>query len=123
MAAEETTSSTAAATEQAPYELSAEKMMQDNLLVLALIFFIFYFILIRPQQRRMKAHTAMMKSLQKGNKVLAAGGIIGSIVKFEGDEVAVLEVSQGVKIRVARASITEVLAADAPGIGETANDN
>ena len=76
-----------------PYDLSAEKMMKDNLLVLGLLFFIFYFILIRPQQKRVKAHREMMKSLQKGNKVIAAGGIIGTISKFEGDDVVVVEIA------------------------------
>src|ERR1700743_1103130 len=93
------------APDQVPYELSAEKMMQDNLLILALIFFIFYFILIRPQQKRLKTHQALMKSLQKGNKVMTSGGIIGSIVKFEGDDVVVVEVSPDVRVRIARSAI------------------
>lgn len=124
MAAEDNTTATTTADGQssAPYELSSEKMMSDNLLVLGLIFFIFYFILIRPQQKRVKAHGEMMKALQKGNKVIAAGGIIGTITKFEGDDVVVVEIAPDTKIRVARASISEVLT-DTPGIGQTANDN
>jgi preprotein translocase subunit YajC len=105
---------------QAPYELSAEKMMTDNLLILGLIFFIFYFILIRPQQKRIKAHQAMLQSLQKGSKVMTSGGIIGNIVKFEGDTIVVVEIAQGVKVRVARGSITEVVSDVG---GESANDN
>ena len=110
--------STAPAT---PYDLSAEKMMTDNLMVLGLLFFIFYFILIRPQQKKLKAHQAMMKALAKGNKVMTTGGIIGTITKFESDNVIVLEIAQGVKIRIARAAVSEVVSATSTG--ESANDN
>jgi len=116
-----TTSQTAPA-DQVPYELSGEKMMTDNLLVLGLLFFIFYFILIRPQQKRVKEHQNMMKSLAKGNRVITSGGLIGVIAKFEGDEIVVLEVAPNTKVRVTRQSIAEVRD-NSVGIGETANDN
>lgn len=107
--------------EEVPYDLSAEKMMKDNLLILGLLFFIFYFILIRPQQKRVKLHTEMMKSLQKGSKVITNGGLIGTIVKFEGDSVVVLEIAQSVRVRVAKSAISEVT--DHKNTSESANDN
>lgn len=118
MAAPETTAQIADG--QIPHELSAEKMMMDNLLILGLLFFIFYFLLIRPQQKRVRAHQNLMKSLAKGNRVMTSGGIIGTVVKFDGEDVVVLEVAQGVKIRIARASVTEVVSEKG---GESANDN
>lgn len=120
-----TTSATVAASgqqPQTPYELSAEKMMMDNLFLLGTLFFIFYFILIRPQQKRLKIHRDMLKSLQKGSKVLTTGGIIGTIMKFEGDDIVVIEIAQGVKVRIARSAISE-LASDKVAAGESANDN
>ncbi len=115
-----TTAEGASETEQ-PYQLSAEKMMMDNLFILGMLFFIFYFILIRPQQRRLKMQREMMKSLAKGNKVMTTGGIIGTIHKFEGDDIVVVEVAQGVKLRMARSSISEVVSDKVTG--ESANDN
>lgn len=108
-------------TPEVPPELTPEKMMQDNLMLLGLIFFIFYFMLIRPQQKRLKQHQAMMKSIQKGNKIVTSGGLMGTVTKLEGDDVIVLEVAQGVKVRVARAAVSEVR--DSTGTVETANDN
>ena len=84
-------------------------------------FFIFYFILIRPQQRRLKTQRDMMKALEKGNKILTTGGIIGTISKFEGDDVVVVEIAQGVKIRMSRAAVSEVISDKS--VGESANDN
>jgi preprotein translocase subunit YajC len=104
-----------------PYQLTAEKMMQDNLLILGLLFFIFYFILIRPQQKRLKAHQTMLKSLQKGNKVMTSGGIIGTIIRFDGDDIAIVEIAQGIKVRVARSAISDVVTDT--GASESANDN
>lgn len=117
-----TTAETAATAGQTPYELSAEKMMMDNLTVLAMLFFVFYFILIRPQQKRVKKHQEMMKSLAKGNRVVTSGGLIGVISKFEGDDVAVLEIAPNTKIRVVKSSVVEVKDA-AVGVSDTANDN
>lgn len=108
-------------TPEVPYQLSAEKMMMDNLFILASLFFIFYFLLIRPQQKRVKLQQEMLKGLAKGNKVITSGGLIGTIVKFEGDDIVVLEVAQNVKLRVARAAVSEVMS-DKAG-AESANDN
>ena len=117
----QTTTSTAAPTPaEAGIEVSANKMMLDNLMLLAAVFFIFYFILLRPQQQRMKAHKDLVSKLKKGDKVITSGGLLGSIAKLEGDHVVVLEVAQGVKVRVSRASITELSSSDT---SESANDN
>lgn len=118
-ATQATTASTAGAVQ---YDISAEKMMTDNLLILGALFFIFYFILIRPQQKRLKIHQGMLKNLAKGDKVLTSGGIIGSIVKFEGNDVVVLEIAQNIKVRVAKSAISEKVSEKA-GAGESANDN
>ncbi|NBO19055.1 MAG: preprotein translocase subunit YajC [Proteobacteria bacterium] len=106
--------------EETPYQLSAEKMMMDNLFILGMLFFIFYFLLIRPQQKRLKMHQEMMKTLQKGNKIMSTGGIIGTIIKFEGDDIVVVEVAQNVRVRMARSAISEVLSDKST---ESANDN
>lgn len=105
----------------APYELSAEKMMMDNLLILGMLFFIFYFILIRPQQRRVRMHQEMMKGLQKNDKVITNGGLIGTITKFEGDDVVLLEIAPNIKVRVSRGSVSEVMGDKKEG--DSANDN
>lgn len=108
--------------ETVPYELSAEKMMMDNFVILGVLFFILYFLLIRPQQKRFKEHQAMMKALKKGVKVITSGGIIGVITKLEGDDIVVVEIAQGVRVRVAKSSISEITDDKSAG-GESANDN
>lgn len=111
-----------AGAEPVPYDLSAEKMLVDNLVILGALFAILYFMLIRPQQKRVKDHMAMMKALKKGVKVITSGGLIGSITKLEGDDIVVLEIAQGVRVRVAKSSISEITDDKSAG-GESANDN
>ena len=78
--------------------------------------------LIKPQQKRVKQHQEMMKSLKKGIKIITNGGIIGTIIKFEGDDIAVVEIAQGVRVRISKSSIAEVTD-DKAASGESANDN
>ncbi len=127
-AADVTSSNTSSATVAkseivaSPTDLSPEKVMRDNFLILGVLFFIFYFVLIRPQQKRVKQHQEMVKALKKGDKVITNGGIIGAIVKFEGDEVVVVEISPNVRVRMAKSAISEVTS-DKIANGEGANDN
>ncbi|NBX03603.1 MAG: preprotein translocase subunit YajC [Alphaproteobacteria bacterium] len=97
-------------------------MMFDNLMLLAALFAIFYFILLRPQQKRVKAHQELIKSLSKGQKIITTGGLMGTIAKLEGEHVVVVEVAQGVKVRISRAAVSEVVTGDSAS-GEIANDN
>ncbi|MEQ8164952.1 MAG: preprotein translocase subunit YajC [Alphaproteobacteria bacterium] len=81
---------------------------------LILIFVVFYFLLIRPQQKKMKEHREMVKALRRGDKIVTAGGIIGTISKVpEGDEVEV-EVSRGTTVRVVRSTIQQVMSKPEP---------
>ena len=74
---------------------------------LAVIFVFFWFVMIRPQRRRQKEHQSMMETLNKGDRVITAGGIYGSIESLSDDSV-VLKMEGGQTIRVARGSIAVV---------------
>jgi len=72
-----------------------------------LIFVIMYFLILRPQAKRQKEQQKMLESLQKGDEVVTAGGIYGTIVGMkEKDTIIVVEVDKNVKLSVARSSIT-----------------
>jgi preprotein translocase subunit YajC len=72
------------------------------------IFVIFYFLMIRPQQQRVKQHQAAIKAVKKGDEVVTGGGIRGKVTKVAEDE-AEVEIAQGVKIRVVKSTISQVL--------------
>lgn len=74
---------------------------------LLLVFVIFYFLLIRPQQRRAKQHQAMVSAVKKNDVAVTAGGVIGKVVKVDDNEVE-LEIAQGVRVKVVKATLSEI---------------
>jgi preprotein translocase subunit YajC len=76
------------------------------------IFVIFYLLMIRPQQQRVKQHQAAIAAVKKGDDVVTGGGIRGRVTKVMDDE-AEVEIAQGVKIRVVKSTITQVLTPNA----------
>ena len=82
------------------------------------IFGIFYFLLIRPQTRRMKEQRAMIDAVQRGDQVVTGGGILGKVTKVDDEQVEV-EIAQGVRVRVVKATLTGVTSATPP---KPAND-
>jgi preprotein translocase subunit YajC len=85
-----------------------------QLLPLILIFVIFYFLLIRPQQKRAKEHRQMVENLRRGDQVILAGGIYGKVTKVRDDDEAEVEVSDGVRLRVVKSTVAQVVSKTEP---------
>jgi preprotein translocase subunit YajC len=80
-----------------------------------LIFVIMWFLIIRPQQRRVRTHQEMIKNVRRGDTVVTSGGIIGKVTKvFEESTDIEIEIADGVKVKVAKAMISEVRAKGEP---------
>ena len=75
---------------------------------LILIFVIMYFLMIRPQQKRVKQHKEMVSALKKGDQVVTQGGIIGKVASVRDEELEV-EIATGVRVRVVRGTVSQVL--------------
>jgi preprotein translocase subunit YajC len=75
---------------------------------LVVIFIAFYFLLIRPQQKKQKAHNEMVSSLQVGDEVMTAGGILGRITGVS-DHYAVVQISDNTEIKVQKSSVAQVV--------------
>jgi preprotein translocase subunit YajC len=71
------------------------------------IFVLFYFLLIRPQQKRAKEHAALISAVKRGDTVVLTNGMIGKVTRVENEE-AMVEIAQGVNVRVVKALIAEV---------------
>ena len=67
-----------------------------------------YYMTIRPQQKRMKALQVMMDGLEKGDEVVAAGGIIGRIKEIKGPYVSI-EVSENITFKLQKTAIANTL--------------
>jgi preprotein translocase subunit YajC len=80
-----------------------------SLLPLVLIFVVFYFLLIRPQQKKVKVHRQMVSNLRRGDSVVTGGGIIGKVTKVLDENRVEVEISDGVRVQVARGTIQDVV--------------
>ena len=80
----------------------------SQILILVVFVAIFYFMLIRPQQKRAKEQQAMLARLATGDEVVTSGGILGRITDV-GDPFVTLEVAEGVRIRVQRSQIAQLM--------------
>jgi len=82
------------------------------------IFLIFYFLIIAPQRKQQKETEKMLASLKKGDRVVAAGGIHGTIAELkEAERLVVLQVAPNVRIDVSRSSVTGVVRESVQGAG------
>ena len=77
-------------------------------LPIILMFVLLYFLMIRPQMKRAKEQKAMIDALQKGDEVVALGGLVGKIVEL-GDQYATLEISPETRIMVQRPAVQVLL--------------
>jgi len=75
---------------------------------LILLFGIFYFLLIRPQQKRQREQKDLLASLRKSDQVITAGGLYGKITGLT-DSVVTLEITEKVRVKVARSQISSKL--------------
>ena len=87
-------------------------------LPLILIFAIMYFLLIRPQQKKMKEHQQMVEALRRGDQVVTQGGLIGKVSKVKDEGEIEVELAEGVKVRVVKSTIAQVLSKTEPASAE-----
>jgi len=78
--------------------------MTGSLIMIVALIAIFYFFMIRPQSQKQKKINEFRNSLQKGDKVMTAGGIYGRIKEIN-DNTVLLEIADGVRIKIDKASI------------------
>jgi preprotein translocase subunit YajC len=94
---------------------------------LILVFVVMWFFMIRPQQKKQKAHQAMIRAAKRGDRIVTSGGILGVITKAnDADNDVEVEIAKEVKIRVMRHAIADIVnrnpEAAKPAAKETAKD-
>jgi len=83
-----------------------------------LLVVIFWFLIFRPQQKRMKAHQAMLSAITRGDTVVTSGGLVGKVTKAVDGEDLEVEIAQGTRVKVTRGGISDVRSKSTP-----VNDN
>src|SRR4051794_24751792 len=76
------------------------------LIAIALMFLVFWVLIILPQQRRVRAHQALVRAIEVGDEVMTTSGLYGTITSLD-DEDVMLEVAPGTTLRFARGAIAK----------------
>jgi preprotein translocase subunit YajC len=70
---------------------------------------VFYFLMIRPQQKKAKDQRALIAAVKRGDRVVTIGGVLGTITKVVDNNELQLEISDGVRIRILRTAVSDVV--------------
>lgn len=81
----------------------------SGMLMIVAMIVVFYFFMIRPQSKKQKEIKKAREAMQKGDKVITAGGIYGKISSInEANGTMMIEISKGVDIKVSRDQVYPV---------------
>ncbi|HUI65009.1 MAG TPA: preprotein translocase subunit YajC [Bacteroidota bacterium] len=82
--------------------------MFSTLIMFALIIAIFYFMILRPQQKRQKERQKLLTSIKKGDKIVTAGGLYGTIAGLD-EKTVLIQVADNVKMKFDRSAVASVV--------------
>ena len=88
-----------------PAEAEGETSIWPMLIFVVLLFGLMYFVMIRPQRKKQKAHQQLIEDLKRGDRVVTAGGIYGTIESISEDSL-IMKVESGATMRVAKGSVS-----------------
>ena len=92
-------------------------------IMLILIFAVMWLFMIRPQRKQQKEMEQFRNSLKKGDKVITAGGIYGTIADVkENERYVILKVDNDTRIKVDKSSLQKDPSAAAPESKEPARE-
>ncbi|MEK9136802.1 MAG: preprotein translocase subunit YajC [Bacteroidota bacterium] len=97
---------------------SPEGSLVSTLVMFGLIIAIFYFLILRPQQKKQKNRQKMLDAVKKGDKVVTAGGLHGTIAGLD-DKTVLLQVSDNVKMKFERSAVASILKEGEPDSKES----
>ena len=91
-------------------------ILSGMLIPMLLIFGIMYFLIIRPQQKKVKEHTAMIQAVRRGDQVITQGGLVGKVIKVKEDDSGEveIEIAKDVKVRVIKSTLAQVVSKTEP---------
>ena len=84
------------------------------IVMMVAIMAVMYFIVFRPQQQKAKQHKERLSKIKRGDRVITGGGIIATVTDAKDDAELQVEIATGVRIRVLRQTVTDVLAKTEP---------
>ncbi len=83
-----------------------------QLIILAAMFALLWVLLIRPQRQRQQKQQALLTSIEPGDEVLTVGGLYGIVQEIDEDDDLIVEIAEGITVRIARRAVGGVVKPD-----------
>jgi preprotein translocase subunit YajC len=90
----------------APSQPGQQQSPLVGIVPMVLLFVIFYFVLIRPQQKKAKQQSEMLKTVKSGDKIVTSSGIIATVITVKDDSVSIR--SADAKFEITKGAIAEI---------------
>ena len=84
-------------------------MNGGTLILLAAMFALLWVLLIRPQRRKQMEQQQLLASIEPGDEVLTVGGIYGIVTEIDEEDDLIVEIAEGIRVRVARRAAAGVV--------------
>jgi preprotein translocase subunit YajC len=80
-----------------------------SLILIVAMFVLLWVLLIRPQRKRQQDQQRLIESVEPGDEILTVGGIYGIVEELDEEEDLVVEIAEGIRVRVARRAVASVV--------------
>ena len=84
-------------------------MNGGTLILLAAMFALLWVLLIRPQRRKQMEQQHLLSGIEPGDEVLTVGGIYGIVHEIDEEDDLIVEIAEGIRVRVARRAVAGVV--------------
>jgi preprotein translocase subunit YajC len=83
-----------------------------TLILLAAMFALLWVLLIRPQKRKQAEQQQLLSGIEPGDEILTVGGVYGIVHEIDEDDDLVVEIAEGIRVRIARRAVAGVVKPD-----------
>jgi len=93
-----------------------------SLIIIVAMFALLWFLMIRPQRAKQQAQRRMLDTVAPGDEILTVGGLYGIVQELDEDGDLIVEVAEGIHVRVARRAVATLVKPDDEEADEDAAD-
>lgn len=84
----------------------------SSLLIILAMFVLLWVLMIRPQRSRQRQQQQMLQTIESGDEILTHGGLYGIVQEFDENDDLIVEIAEGINVRLARRSVASVVKPD-----------
>jgi preprotein translocase subunit YajC len=86
-----------------------------SLILLLAMFVLLWVLLIRPQRQRQQKQQHLLSSVEPGDEILTVGGLYGIVRDIDEEDDLIVEIADGIQVRIARRAVGGVVKPDEEG--------